>query len=872
MPDLPKATYRFFSWFRQGLLADLSNRGGVPSTNAGRLVYPVRLRVNEGQPVDVDVQLYGPCDVTGIDGREVIRVEPPRLMTDFEPNYFPSIEFDRPDFPWLFTPANANSKRQLRPWICLIVVKKDGATLTTDARKPLPLLECSQAELPNLEESWAWAHAQIVSSDQAPPDPSPHPALKQILTQHPERTLSRLLSPRRLDPNTAYYACLVPTFEVGLKTGLGESVTAADEQAMKPAWSVSSGTGAATSIKLPVYFHWEFRTGLEGDFESLARRIEAKPLPKTLGLRPVDISAPGWGMPSKPPGTLGTILDLEGALRTPETSPRDWPDSVRGTFQNSLRTILNIPASLNATGVPTVLGPPLYGQWYAKQEAVPAATQPPHWFRELNLDPRYRVAAGLGTVVVQQDQEQLMASAWDQLEKQKQDNLRMKRAQMAETVGGSLLKKHLASLHPAQLLQFTGPSLGVLKDLTPAAGSPSDPRRLVGHAALSGAFRRFNRPRGPLATRLGNIDQASLNIQIPPALNRREAGTSRMFAAAILIDARRRVQLATDWAGLKANILTQLDPKTTVLTAVRETVPSAESIDITRFAPTFPQPMYEPMRDAFPDMLLPGMDQIPANSIALLQTNPSFIEAYMVGLNHEMSRELLWRGFPTDQRGTYFRQFWDAQGDLLGNSEQEREVRRDITPIATWTNESPLGSHAAQGSTEGQLVLLIRGDLLRRYPRSMVYAVEGIWSTDGTRRELGTNELYPMFRATQAPDITMLGFTLTKSVVRGADTKANNGHPGWFFVLQEQPTEPRFGLDAAKTFSGTPDHWSDLSWGHLATSDDGLKQLVYLPIDGLLKNVVRDNIPWGKNSAQMAAITRQPPFRVAIHARTWLRT
>ena len=872
MPDLPKATYRFFSWFRQGLLADLSNRGGVPSSNAGRLVYPVRLRVNEGQPVDVDVQLYGPCDVTGIDGREVIRVEPPRLMTDFEPNYFPSIEFDRPDFPWLFTPANANSKRQLRPWICLIVVKKDGATLTTDARKPLPLLECSQAELPNLEESWAWAHAQIVSSDQAPPDPSPHPALKQILTQHPERTLSRLLSPRQLDPNTAYYACLVPTFEVGLKTGLGETVTAADEQAMKPAWSVSSGTGVATSIKLPVYFHWEFRTGLEGDFESLARRIEAKPLPKTLGLRPLDISAPGWGMPSKPPGTAGTILDLEGALRTPETNPRDWPDSVRGTFQNSLRTILNIPASLNATGMPTVLGPPLYGQWYAKQEAVPATNQPPHWFRELNLDPRHRVAAGLGTVVVQQDQEQLMASAWDQLEKQKQDNLRMKRAQMAETVGDSLLKKHLASLHPAQLLQFTGPSLGVLKDLTPAAGSPSDPRRLVGHAALSGAFRRLNRPRGPLATRLGNIDQASLNIQIPPALSRREAGTSRMFAAAILIDARRRVQLATDWAGLKANILTQLDPKTTVLTAVRETVPSAESIDITRFAPTFPQPMYEPMRDIFPDMLLPGMDQVPANSIALLQTNPAFIEAYMVGLNHEMSRELLWRDFPTDQRGTYFRQFWDAQGDLLGNSEQEREVRRDITPIATWTHESHLGSHTAQGSTEGQLVLLIRGDLLRRYPRSMVYAVEGIWSTDGTRRELGTHELYPMFRATQAPDITMLGFALTKSIVRGADTHANNGHPGWFFVLQEQPTEPRFGLDAAKTVSGTPDRWSDLSWGHLATSDDGLKQLVYVPIDGLLKNVVRDNIPWGKNSAQMAAITRQPPFRVAIHARTWLRT
>ena len=32
----------------------------------------------------------------------------------------------------------------------------------------------------------------------------------------------------------------------------------------------------------------------------------------------------------------------------------------------------------------------------------------------------------------------------------------------------------------------------------------------------------------------------------------------------------------------------------------------------------------------------------------------------MVGLNYEMSRQLLWNGYPTDQRGSYFRQFWDV--------------------------------------------------------------------------------------------------------------------------------------------------------------------------------------------------------------------
>ena len=34
----------------------------------------------------------------------------------------------------------------------------------------------------------------------------------------------------------------------------------------------------------------------------------------------------------------------------------------------------------------------------------------------------------------------------------------------------------------------------------------------------------------------------------------------------------------------------------------------------------------------------------------------------MVGLNHEFARKLLWREYPTDQRGSYFRQFWDARG------------------------------------------------------------------------------------------------------------------------------------------------------------------------------------------------------------------
>ena len=866
MPEPIAATYRFYSWLRQGLLAGLSGLGAPSQATAGRLSLPVRLRVNDRAPIDVNVQLYGPGDITGLDAREIIRTEPQAHMTDFEPNYFPAIEFDRPDLPWLFTSAAADGARRLRPWICLIVVPKERATLKTNPQRPLPAITCALEELPDLDQSWAWAHAQIVAEQRSTPDPSPRATLQQILNDHPERTLSRLLAPRRLDPNTAYYACLVPTYDVGRKAGFGEPITPEDEQALKPAWSKNTATGPVT---LPVFFQWEFRTGLAGDFESLARRLKAQSLPATVGLRPVDIRTPGWGMPTLPSGAPGSLLDLGGALLTPETQPRAWPDQPRKTFQLALGAILNAPAAMiGTTGAPALLGPPLYGQWYVDRDSLPPADQPPHWFRDLNLDPRHRIAAGVGTTVIRNEQEPLMASAWDQLEQERRDRQRLKRAQLAEAVGESLSKKHFAALHPAGLLQLTGPALRALTGIATSPTTPPTPVNtlLAGHPAVTGAFRRLTRAHGPIASHAATLDALRLPATSPASTAGREFRPLMQFSVATK---QRQAPALREWSELKVEMLRRLAPKDAVLAEVKKTMPTVESIELTTFAPSFPQPMYEPLRDYAPDLLLPGMDQVPSNTIALLKTNPELIEAYMVGLNHEMSRELLWRGFPTDQRGTYFRQFWDAGGDELPATDAPREARFDITRITTWAADSPLGSHSARGSAVGQMVLLIRGDLLRRYPRAMVYALESVWSPDGTKRELGTMERYPIFRATQAPDITMLGFPLTEDQVRGADNKAG-GHPGWFFVLQEQPTEPRFGMDVATTYGGTPAHWRDLTWGNLAPDEAALKQIVYVPIDGLLKNAVVDQIPWGKNSAHMATITRQPPFRVAVHARTWL--
>ena len=59
--------------------------------------------------------------------------------------------------------------------------------------------------------------------------------------------------------------------------------------------------------------------------------------------------------------------------------------------------------------------------------------------------------------------------------------------------------------------------------------------------------------------------------------------------------------------------------------------------------------MYAPLANLSPEWMLPGISQIGNDCAILLETNPAFIESYMVGLNDELSRELLWREFPADR-------------------------------------------------------------------------------------------------------------------------------------------------------------------------------------------------------------------------------
>jgi hypothetical protein len=292
---------------------------------------------------------------------------------------------------------------------------------------------------------------------------------------------------------------------------------------------------------------------------------------------------------------------------------------------------------------------------------------------------------------------------------------------------------------------------------------------------------------------------------------------------------------------VRNGLLAHIEPKRTLVALAKAAVSSSSAatpstnssvvpIDTISYAPKFRQPMYAALRDLSQELLLPGLDAVPPNSVLGLRTNRRFVDAYMVGLNFEMGRELLWRGFPTDQRGTYFDQFWSADAAPA--------PRADIEPIHLWENKR-LGEPGT-GPTRERFVMLLRSALLRRYPTAVIYAVKPS-AGDPHKPSVDTqDELHPAFRGSMEPDVSFFGFDFTVDQATGAD-----GHGGYFIVIQEQPTEPRFGVDVGVSF-GTATH-ARLGSGPPAGVD----------LRGL---------QWGRNAAHMAGTMRQLPVRIAIHA------
>lgn len=960
------ATLRFLPWMRRGLAraATQTATDGLPAAGTGTIAISVTV---DGTSVPRQVRLRGPGDVVGLSGAQILREDPPAGTQDFEPDYFPTVELVTPDLPWMFTPA-APGDDKLIPWLVLVVVEeREGVELASAGAGPLPVLSIedpadARSELPDLAEAWAWAHVQaatVVDADRPAGD---------AYAEEPEAFLARLVCPRRLVEDTRYLACLVPAFEAGRRAGLGIDVDLDD---VRLAWSTEDAT-----VELPVYHSWSFRTGPDGDFEALVRRLEPREL--DAGVHDLDVGRPGG---DRLPEVPGTLVSFEGALVSPAVTPRTWDAAHREDFRAEMRALLNEALEADGSAEPAdydplvhdpVVAPPAYGALPAGVDRVPPDAEgrvlvapwlEPAWLADVNLDPARRATAGLGAEVVRRDQEALMASAWAQAASLRDINRLLTWTRLAAEVGRALKTNKIDGLDDGALLQVAGPALGRVR----ASGHRTVAGRLaetsVPDGLVSGAFRRVARRGGPVGRGLGpaatrtvaaaavtqrfvadlagalsyaayvrplgaQLADASIIAEIPgvdeealtprtharAAVRRAPAGRSARAALAATVaraptyavgtpssvlaadgrlperaltavpvrDPGALFDGAVDLADLAGVARSGLDPTATLAARLAARVTAPESawggaaLPASMGAdPEFSDPLYARLRRLDPEYLLPGVGEIPDDTVGLTEANAAFVEAFLLGANHELAREFLWREYPVDLTGTWLRTFWDAIAEGV----------EDIAPVADWDGGA-LGTHQTGPGADGTLVLVVKGALLRRYPDTAIYAVKARWNADETAREeedgAGAERRDPVFTGALTRDTVFLGFSLTKADALGdvdeAGAPVPGGDAGWFFVFEEAPAGPRFGLDAAASEHAgtTPTYWKDASWGHLVDDIGQLDGLTHATAAGRLAGEERwydDGTfeeTWGAHAAAMARITYQRPVRMLVHASAML--
>ncbi|SKB39539.1 hypothetical protein SAMN05660776_0937 [Salegentibacter holothuriorum] len=489
------STYTFLPWLRQGI----ANKIGTTGSASGRATIPISLKLKGKalQGADLEhtinrqIALYGPGDIIGIDKKAIVKNEPRNWITNFEPNYMPYIEFYDEDFPWRYSPVAVDQKDRLKPWVALVVLKEDEFEESKNMQdKPLAYIKVTDtsASFQPADQLWAWAHVHVneaiideeekIMAKSASDIKNVLSELQDLLAKNPDLAYSRLMCPRKLEPNVSYHAFLIPSFETGRLSGLG----------LDPSKSPDTGTGAWEDYNnkqdnnlFPVYHRWNFKTGTLGDFEYLVRLLEPKQIDSRVGRRPIDVQHPGSNVRGITDPELGGILKLGGALKIPfdtlsETDKEEvnkydnWDqDPYPHYFQKDLAAFINLAdeysvktaarankdaeigldPQINEEDKDPLITAPLYGRWHALQQRLLQSREgsevpnKQNWIHELNLDPRYRVPAGFGTGVIQKNQEEYMEAAWKQVGDILEANRKIRQAQMAREASWVWYDKHL---------------------------------------------------------------------------------------------------------------------------------------------------------------------------------------------------------------------------------------------------------------------------------------------------------------------------------------------------------------------------------------------------------------------------------------------
>lgn len=795
---------------------------------AGETRRRIRLRVgirangtDQPDPRELVASLLGAGDVTGMVTAMIAGVEPASASRAVEPNYFPYVDFADADFPWRYS-LHAGATRRCPTWIALVALEPSEFTFLDARIGPLPAIEVRdpRACLPDLAHSWAFGHTQIDASDL--PANASAAEVQAFLTARPDRHHSRLLCTRRLRDSSAYFLFLVPTYEAGRRTGMGE------EGAPNPwnaaAWIPSTGG----PLRLPYYAQWSFRTSTLEDFESLARRLQPHQASGSPvgGTRTAFVGQPGYFADFGDP-TLAA--ELEGALRSP-TFVRAAPiiqrtaltPRLEATLTEAVKSEVALPAALaDPEADDPLLSLPVYGRTFAEPAEIRAAAPQPAWVHEVNLDLRLRLGAGVGSRIVKRHQEEFMQICWAQVGEIQEANRRRARLAAAAELSERLVTRHLLPLPAEAALRLAAPLFDLLA--APAAPGRSVTAELdrqgIAIGALQPPMRRLAAKR-PVRGMAGRAPGRTL-VQNPPAPGVDIRATSSAAPSATVLGAARRRHLTAFTAARTGSELLALVPEPFAATEtftgfsvpvaeVGTIVPAAIVSEATRLLAALPlrkasrqlqglrdaeletlDPIMRPPRVLSPlssyvgeeslQFLIPNLEALGDNRCACFVENRAMIAAIFVGANAEMARELRWREFPTDMRGTVLGRFWPRP--LAGPDESDD----DVLPLHTWAGAIDAHFRGGPGPT---IALVIRGDLVRRYPGLLAACNRQTIPAGGQwKRDRGTTT--PTSWALRlGADAIAFGFDISADVIRAALGE-------FVFLLYEPTGRPRFGLDIA---------------------------------------------------------------------------
>jgi hypothetical protein len=824
----------FIAW-RRPSMATLTT-----AVESGRLRAELPLRLHDdGGVVNASTTflLAGPGDATAISSAQIVGRRPLPGTRDAEATMMAHVELAASDLPWRYSPVPyVAGAVGVRPWLVLVVGAPGEVELLGDGRVRLTGATLF-AEHP-LAASHRWAHAHDVGG----------------------RQFARVVSPRTLATGQDYVAVLVPAWTV--------TVAADGSAALADSWPSPAGT-----VVLRCFDHWTFRTTTEpGDFAFIAQRLDpltpveaAELRARRFGRAAVGV-APFGPEPLRAGGALTTVPEpgdppLLDDLPAPVA---DAVEALAGDLARGDRWVLTLPRYDVPWHPGPVDGEPW--QWPPPGDEV----VPDGWRRELRVDPRHRGAAGIGAWAAIEWQDRISDGAARQAAAVAAAAQRIRHLTLGLDASRRLWKRRVPT-EPLARLAALSPLLGRLP--TDRGGTALDAvagrTPALARGLFSSAARRMLRRRGPLArsaapgaTALGGlIAAANACPPLPPvpdddaaaidvladrgateALAESARGqvfdvvlavtgderAARSAAGAIdapdravdLIDGLRdplpveRCVPIPDLHAVATSIAAGIDPtvdRPIVVDRVLGPITGLRPPELAEpdIAPELDIPLWKFLSERAPDWLLPGAGDVPDDRVLAVQTNPTFIDAVLVGANHQTLGELRWRNLPITTRWTPLRRFWERVATAGG------EPRPDIRPIVRlsdgseqWTDASPLGDvgHLADPRHRSSLVVVLHTELFRRYPATIVYLTPNAggaatWGPVPAVDEPAPplHREYPAFSGTLTPELVFFGF----------DVPPSAGSDHWL-VLEEPPPGFRFRHPQA-TDPDTPPTAADLA-------------------------------------------------------------